>query len=117
MNLPRPQFRLSTLLWITLAVACWFGGAAWESVDARLWQAMTPAERAAEQDRQFELWHLNTNIELENRRRLKRGWSPRPAIPDYSPIEKLWEKLLGRPLTVPPRGWKPAPVQAAPPKK
>ncbi|HVC96712.1 MAG TPA: hypothetical protein VND64_23745 [Pirellulales bacterium] len=23
---PRPQFRLSTLLWITLAVACWFGG-------------------------------------------------------------------------------------------
>jgi hypothetical protein len=23
----RPQFRLSTLLWITLAVACWFGGA------------------------------------------------------------------------------------------
>jgi hypothetical protein len=22
----RPQFRLSTLLWITLAVACWFGG-------------------------------------------------------------------------------------------
>jgi hypothetical protein len=24
----RPQFRLSTLLWITLAVACWFGGMA-----------------------------------------------------------------------------------------
>jgi len=26
--MPRPsfQFRLSTLLWITLAVACWFGG-------------------------------------------------------------------------------------------
>jgi len=23
---PRFQFRLSTLLWITLAVACWFGG-------------------------------------------------------------------------------------------
>jgi hypothetical protein len=23
---PRLQFRLSTLLWITLAVACWFGG-------------------------------------------------------------------------------------------
>jgi hypothetical protein len=22
----RSQFRLSTLLWITLAVACWFGG-------------------------------------------------------------------------------------------
>jgi hypothetical protein len=22
----RPQFRLSTLLWIMLAVACWFGG-------------------------------------------------------------------------------------------
>ena len=27
---PRPQFRLSTLLWITLAVACWFGGAEWQ---------------------------------------------------------------------------------------
>jgi len=26
MSLPRFQFRLSTLLWITLAVACWFGG-------------------------------------------------------------------------------------------
>jgi hypothetical protein len=24
----RPQFRLSTLLWLTLAVACWFGGMA-----------------------------------------------------------------------------------------
>jgi hypothetical protein len=24
--MPRPQFRLSTLLWLTLAVACWFGG-------------------------------------------------------------------------------------------
>jgi hypothetical protein len=22
----RPRFRLSTLLWLTLAVACWFGG-------------------------------------------------------------------------------------------
>jgi hypothetical protein len=27
---PIPQFRLSTLLWITLAVACWFGGMAVE---------------------------------------------------------------------------------------
>ncbi len=26
MKIPRPQFRLSTLLWIMLAVACWFGG-------------------------------------------------------------------------------------------
>jgi hypothetical protein len=26
MRRPRFQFRLSTLLWITLAVACWFGG-------------------------------------------------------------------------------------------
>ena len=25
-GMPRLQFRLSTLLWITLAVACWFGG-------------------------------------------------------------------------------------------
>jgi hypothetical protein len=24
------QFRLSTLLWITLAVACWFGGRTWQ---------------------------------------------------------------------------------------
>jgi hypothetical protein len=24
--MPRPQFRLSMLLWITLAVGCWFGG-------------------------------------------------------------------------------------------
>jgi len=30
MRLPRPQFRLSTLLWITLAVACWFGGMRYE---------------------------------------------------------------------------------------
>jgi hypothetical protein len=28
MPCPRPQFRLSTLLWITLAVACLFGGMA-----------------------------------------------------------------------------------------
>jgi len=27
---PRFQFRLSTLLWLTLAVACRFGGTAWE---------------------------------------------------------------------------------------
>jgi hypothetical protein len=27
---PRPQFRLSTLLWLTLAVACWFGGMTYE---------------------------------------------------------------------------------------
>jgi hypothetical protein len=26
----RPQFRLSTLLWVTLAVACWFGGIVFE---------------------------------------------------------------------------------------
>jgi hypothetical protein len=26
----RFQFRLSTLLWITLAVACWFGGSGWQ---------------------------------------------------------------------------------------
>jgi hypothetical protein len=30
MALSRFQFRLSTLLWITLAVACWFGGMAWK---------------------------------------------------------------------------------------
>jgi len=34
MRLARPQFRLSTLLWITLAVACWFGG-----VRAERWRA------------------------------------------------------------------------------
>ena len=28
MPLPRPRFRISTLLWLTLAVACWFGGMA-----------------------------------------------------------------------------------------
>ena len=28
MRRPSFQFRLSTLLWITLAVACWFGGMA-----------------------------------------------------------------------------------------
>jgi hypothetical protein len=27
---PRIQFRLSTLFWITLAVACWFGGVRFE---------------------------------------------------------------------------------------
>jgi hypothetical protein len=26
----RPRFRLSTLLWLTLAVACWFGGMRFE---------------------------------------------------------------------------------------
>jgi hypothetical protein len=30
MAFSRPQFRLSTLLWITLAVACWFGGMSFE---------------------------------------------------------------------------------------
>jgi cell division protein FtsB len=29
MPLPRRRFRLSTLLWLTLAVACWFGGSMW----------------------------------------------------------------------------------------
>jgi hypothetical protein len=29
-SMPRPQFRLSTLLWLTLAVACWFGGMRFE---------------------------------------------------------------------------------------
>jgi len=43
----RPQFRLSTLLWITLAVACWFGGThygkwlgdreRWERGEIRFW--------------------------------------------------------------------------------
>jgi len=33
----RPQFRLSTLLWITLAVACWFGG-----MRAERWLAEIP---------------------------------------------------------------------------
>jgi hypothetical protein len=28
--LRRPQFRLSIVLWLTLAVACWFGGMAVE---------------------------------------------------------------------------------------
>ncbi len=28
--MPRFQFRLSTLLWITLAVACWFRGMKFE---------------------------------------------------------------------------------------
>ena len=32
---PRLQFRLSTLLWITLAVACWFGGMRFERWLAR----------------------------------------------------------------------------------
>jgi hypothetical protein len=27
---PRLQFRLSTLLWLTLAVGCWFGGMKWQ---------------------------------------------------------------------------------------
>jgi hypothetical protein len=30
MHLARPQFRLSTLLWLTLAVACFFGGIRFE---------------------------------------------------------------------------------------
>jgi len=34
--MPRLQFRLSTLLWITLAVACWFGGVRFER-----WRAET----------------------------------------------------------------------------
>ena len=29
MSMPRPQFRLSTLLWLTAVVAGWFGGAEW----------------------------------------------------------------------------------------
>jgi hypothetical protein len=32
--MPRPQFRISTLLWITLAVACWFGGMRFERWNA-----------------------------------------------------------------------------------
>jgi hypothetical protein len=35
MALTRPQFRLSTLLWITLAVACWFGGMLWNGRQVR----------------------------------------------------------------------------------
>ncbi len=40
--MPRPQFRLSTLLWITLAVACWFGGMRFER-----WQAERDARQPA----------------------------------------------------------------------
>jgi hypothetical protein len=36
MALSRFQFRLSTLLWITLAVACWFGGLRFERWQAQL---------------------------------------------------------------------------------
>jgi hypothetical protein len=30
MRIPRFQFRLAALLWLTLAVACWFGGMRFE---------------------------------------------------------------------------------------
>jgi len=39
----RPQFRLSTLLWITLVVACWFGGIVFERWRVRAINPM-PAE-------------------------------------------------------------------------
>ncbi len=45
--MPRPQFRLSTLLWITLAVACWFGGAEWQKR-----RALTEREAYIERIRQ-----------------------------------------------------------------
>jgi hypothetical protein len=41
---PRFQFRLSTLLWITLAVACWFGGMRFER-----WHAEHEAQTQFEQ--------------------------------------------------------------------
>jgi hypothetical protein len=40
MDRPRLQFRLITLLWITLTVACWFGGMRyerWRAERAALW--------------------------------------------------------------------------------
>ena len=40
----RPQFRLSTLLWITLAVGCWFGGQQYE----RSLDVMRPADAEVE---------------------------------------------------------------------
>jgi len=59
----RPQFRLSTLLWITLAVACWFGGRAFglRESDRRVKasrDALEKAQRGMEADRQaYQLKH------------------------------------------------------------
>jgi hypothetical protein len=49
---PRPQFRLSTLLWITLAVACWFGGMMAQRYRNEHW---TEAEMQAAKDALDEL--------------------------------------------------------------
>jgi hypothetical protein len=49
MALSRFQFRLSTLLWITLAVACWFGG-------MRVERKIAAAREAREARRREDLW-------------------------------------------------------------
>jgi hypothetical protein len=47
--MPRPQFRLSTLLWITLAVTCWFGGMRVErwriECERREWQRLETLDK------------------------------------------------------------------------
>jgi hypothetical protein len=42
MTRPRLQFRLSTLLWLTLAVSCWFGGMRFERWRAKLAEKEEP---------------------------------------------------------------------------
>jgi len=57
----RPQFRLSTLLWITLAAACWFGGMAWQRRETENFslsverKAMAESKRRREQE-SFQKW-------------------------------------------------------------
>jgi hypothetical protein len=56
--MPRPclQFRLSTLLWFTLAVACWLGGMRFQSyrqlMETRRWEISLPGP-AVHQKRQM----------------------------------------------------------------
>jgi hypothetical protein len=64
--MPCPEFRLSTLLWITMAVACWFGGMRFERW--RRLSKQTDFERLAEL--------IQTTIKPSS------GWDDQEPMPD-----------------------------------
>jgi hypothetical protein len=77
MRRPSFQFRLSTLLWITLAVACWFGGVAWNESKVAKEREQWKKEHAALQ------WKVNR---LESRepvgdQLLRRLFDPNGTLP------------------------------------
>jgi hypothetical protein len=80
MRTPRFQFRLSSLLWLTLAVACWFGGM---MADRRIgWNDLRRRERDLLAREQV-VKSMRDLIELDRWSRL-----PDAPAPHYEPRDR-----------------------------